>query len=66
MLAIRYQLSTFSALDLDHIHHLGHPRLREKDTYCLPEGNQSIQNDLGWIQSSGDQEALQCCPLLIE
>jgi hypothetical protein len=38
-LAIRYQLSTLSALDLDHVHHLPHALLPEKDTYCLPEGN---------------------------
>jgi hypothetical protein len=40
MLAIRYQLSTLSALDLDRIHHLPHALLLEKDSYCLPEGNQ--------------------------
>jgi len=40
MLAIRYQLSTLSALDLDRIHHLPQTLLPEKDTYCLPEGNQ--------------------------
>jgi hypothetical protein len=39
-LAFRYQLSTLSALDLDLVHHLPHPLLPEKDTYCLPEGNQ--------------------------
>jgi hypothetical protein len=39
-LAIRYQLSTLSALDLDRVHHLPYPLLQEKDTYCLPEGNQ--------------------------
>jgi hypothetical protein len=38
-LAIRYQLSTLSAMDLDHVHHLPHALLREKDPYCLPEGN---------------------------
>jgi hypothetical protein len=39
-LAIRYQLSTLSMLDLDQVHHLPHTLLQEKDTYCLPEGNQ--------------------------
>jgi len=39
-LAIRYQLSTLFALDLDRVHHLPHALLPEKDTYCLPEGNQ--------------------------
>jgi hypothetical protein len=39
-LAIRYQLSTLSALDMDRVHHLPHALLPEKDTYCLPEGNQ--------------------------
>jgi hypothetical protein len=39
-LAIRHQLSTLSALDLDRVHHLPHALLPEKDTYCLPEGNQ--------------------------
>jgi hypothetical protein len=39
-LAIRYQLSTLSALDLDRVHHLPHALLQEKDTYCLPDGNQ--------------------------
>jgi hypothetical protein len=39
-LAIRDQLSTLSALDLDRVHHLPHTLLPEKDTYCLPEGNQ--------------------------
>jgi len=39
-LAICYQLSTLSALDLDRVHHLPHALLPEKDTYCLPEGNQ--------------------------
>jgi hypothetical protein len=40
MLAIRYQLSTLSALDLDRVHHLPHALLPEKDTYSLPDGNQ--------------------------
>jgi len=39
-LAILYQLSTLSALDLDRVHHLPHALLPEKDTCCLPEGNQ--------------------------
>jgi hypothetical protein len=39
-LAIRYQLSTLSALDLDCVQHLPHALLPEKDTNCLPEGNQ--------------------------
>ena len=39
-LAIRYQLSTISALDLDCVHHLPHGLLPEKDTYSLPDGNQ--------------------------
>ena len=39
-LAISSQLSTVSALDLDRVHHLPHTLLQEKDTYCLPEGNQ--------------------------
>jgi len=39
-LAIRYPLSTLSALDLHRVHHLPHALLQEKDTYCLPEGNQ--------------------------
>ena len=39
-LAIRLQLSTHSALDLDRVHHLPHALLKEKDTYCLSEGNQ--------------------------
>jgi len=65
-LAIRYQLSTLSVLDLDHVHHLPHALLLEKDTYCLPEGNQWIPNALRWIQSGGDHKAQQCYPLLIE
>jgi len=39
-LAIRYQLLTLSALNLDRVHHLPHALLPEKDTYCLPEGKQ--------------------------
>jgi len=39
-LAIRSQLLTLSALDLDCVHHLAHTLLQEKDTYCLQEGNQ--------------------------
>jgi len=39
MTAIPYQLSTLSVLDLDHVHHLPHALLPEKDTYYLPEGN---------------------------
>jgi hypothetical protein len=39
-LAIREQLSTLSALDLRHVHHLPHALLQEKDTYSLPEANQ--------------------------
>ena len=35
-LAIRYQHSTLSALDLDRVHHLPHALLPEKDTSCLP------------------------------
>jgi len=40
MLAICYQLSTLSVLHLDHVHHLSHPLLPEKDSYCLPERHQ--------------------------
>jgi hypothetical protein len=40
MLPIHLQLSTLSALDLDHVHHLPHALLQQNDTYCLPEGNQ--------------------------
>jgi hypothetical protein len=40
MLAICYQLSTLSRLDLERIPNLPHALLQEKDTYCLPEGNQ--------------------------
>jgi hypothetical protein len=40
MPAIHYQLWTLSALHLDREHHLPHTLLPEKDTYCLPEGNQ--------------------------
>jgi hypothetical protein len=65
-LAIRYQLSTLSALDLDRVHHLPHALLPEKDSYCLSEGNQWIPNALRRFQSGGDHKALQCCPLLIE
>jgi len=50
-LAIHYQLSTLSALDLDHVHHLPHALLQEKHTYCLPEGNERIPNALWQIQS---------------
>jgi len=39
-LAIQYQHSTLSELDLGRKHHLPHILLQEKDTYCLPEGNQ--------------------------
>jgi hypothetical protein len=39
-LAIRYQLSTLSALDLDRVHQLPHALLPENDTYSLPERNQ--------------------------
>ena len=39
-LAIRSQLLTLSALDLDCVHHFAHTLLQEKDTYCLQEGNQ--------------------------
>jgi hypothetical protein len=40
MLAIRLQLSTLSAFDLDRVHHLPHTLPQEKGTYCLPEGNE--------------------------
>jgi len=39
-LAIRWQHSTLSALDLGCLYHLPHALLQEKDNYCLPEGNQ--------------------------
>jgi hypothetical protein len=65
-LAIRYQLSTLSVFDLHCVHHLPHAPLLEKDTYCLPEGNQLIPNALRRNQSGGDHKAVQCCPLLIE
>ena len=39
-LALRYQFSTLSVLDLAHVHHLPHALLPEKETYCLPQGNQ--------------------------
>jgi len=38
-LAIRYQHSTITASDLDHVHLLPHALLLGKDTYFLPEGN---------------------------
>jgi len=38
-LAIRYQLSTLSALDLGRVHHLPHALQPKKDTYCQAEGN---------------------------
>jgi len=65
-LAIRFQLSTLSALDLDRIHHLPHALLPDKDTYCLPDRTQRIPNSLHRIQSGGDQKPLQCSRLLIE
>jgi len=40
MMAIRWQHLTLSALDSGRVHHLPHALLHEKDTYCLPEGNQ--------------------------
>jgi len=39
-LAIRQRLMTLSALDLGCVHHFAQALLEEKDTYCLPEGNQ--------------------------
>jgi hypothetical protein len=39
-LAIRWQLSTLSALDLGHVYHLPHALLQENVTYCLAEANQ--------------------------
>ena len=39
-LAIRYQLSTLCALDLDRVHHLAHALLPANDTSRLPEGDQ--------------------------
>jgi len=65
-LAIRWQFSTLSGLDFDHEHHLPHALLQEKDTYCLPEGNQWIPNAPCWIQSRGNHNALLCIPLPIE
>jgi len=62
-LAIHLQLSTVSALDLNCVHHLPHALLQEKDTYCLPEGNQWIPNALRRIQSRADQRALLWYPL---
>ena len=38
-LAIRWQLSTLSALDLDRVHHLTHALRHQKGTYCLREWN---------------------------
>jgi len=65
-LAILWQLSTLTVLDLDCVQHLPHALLQEKNMYCLPEGNQRIANALGRIPGGGDHNALQCCPLLIE
>jgi hypothetical protein len=39
-LAVRYQLSTLSGLDLDHVHHLPHALPQEKGIQCLPEWNE--------------------------
>jgi hypothetical protein len=39
-LAMCYQLSTLTALDLDRIHDLPNALRKEKDSYCLPERNQ--------------------------
>jgi hypothetical protein len=66
MVAICYQFSTLSALNLDRIHHLPHILLQEKDTYFLPEKNQGIANALQRIQSGGDHNDRQCCFWLIE
>ena len=38
--AIRAQLSTLSALDIDGVHYLPHALLQGNDTYCLPDDNQ--------------------------
>jgi hypothetical protein len=40
MQAMRLQLSTISELDLDCVHHLPYRLLPDKDTYCLPAGNE--------------------------
>jgi hypothetical protein len=40
MLAICYQLATFSALHLCRVHHLPQALLQEQHTYCLPQRNQ--------------------------
>jgi hypothetical protein len=66
MLAIHWQLSTLSALDLDCVHHLPHALPQEKGTNCLPDGNKSIPNTLRRIQIGGDHKALLYGPLLIE
>jgi hypothetical protein len=65
-LAIPFQLLTLSALDFNSVHHLPHTLLAEKDSYYLLDGNRWIPNALRRIESSGDLNALQCCPLLIE
>jgi len=61
MLAILYQLSTLSALDWNRVPHLPHALLQDKDTYCVPEGNQWIPNTLRQIQRSGDYKAVLSC-----
>ena len=65
-LAIHLQLSTLSALDLGHVHHLPHALLQDENTYCLAEANESIPNALRLIQSGGDHKDLLYCPLLSE
>jgi hypothetical protein len=39
-LSIRSQVSTLSTLDLVRVHYIRHALLQDKDTHCLPEGNQ--------------------------
>jgi len=53
-LPIGYQLSAFSVLDLDRIHHLQHALLQETDSHRMPDWNEEIPNTLRRNQSGGD------------
>jgi len=52
MLAIRYQLSTHSALDLDPVHHLPHALLQEKILMVCQKGINEFQTLCGRFKAA--------------
>jgi len=65
-LAILWQPSTLSTMDLDRIHHVPLALVQKDDTYHLSEAKEWIPNALCRSDRGEDHTARLCCPWPIE